>query len=131
MRTSTIRIAAAAVLGLILLSAACFAAYWRGHRDAMHDEVITNLRHNLTLYRLLKAGDTNLLASKLRFSVYAYADYYDRHFGGELISYQMFARDLSDAHTIANEERSNVVQFTSNSLRKNLNQKIQQNVTNQ
>jgi hypothetical protein len=63
----TFRILFSIVIGLILLGAGYFDGYVRGHRAAMHNEVIFDLRHGLTLYRLEQRGDTNQLDSKLRF----------------------------------------------------------------
>jgi hypothetical protein len=126
----TFRILLSVVAGLVLLAAGYFGGYVRGHRVAMHDEVIFDLRHGLTLYRLEQRGDTNQLESKLRFSIYAYSDYYDRHFGSEKVTYEGLAKDLAEARMMAGQERTNVVVFTKASLIRQVNDAIKTNETN-
>ena len=114
--------------GLILLAAGYFGGYTRGHRAAMRGEVVFDLRHGLTLYRLEQRGDTNQLESKLRFSIYAYSDYYDQHFGSEPVP-NYLAKDLAEARTMASQERTNVVHFTKDSLIRQVNEEIKTNET--
>ena len=108
----TFRILFSIVTGLILLSAGYLVGYTRGHRAALHDQTVFDLRHNLMLYRLAIQGDTNRLDDRLRFSIYANSDYYDQNFGGLTVTNKYLARDLTEARAIASQERTNVVFFS-------------------
>ena len=126
----TFRILLSIVIGLILLGAGYLVGYTRGHRAASHDQTVFDLRHNLMLYRLAMQGDTNRLDDRLRFSIYAYSDYYDLNFGGLTVTNKYLARDLTEARAIASHERTNVVFFSNSaSLLKLVKDRMETNGT--
>jgi hypothetical protein len=97
------------IVGVVGLAAACcILGYSLGHRSAVKDQARFDMSVNLGLYRLLEAGNTNAVASKLRFLVYMDSDDYDRYCSGETVT-PNFAKTLADAREIAAQERSRAV----------------------
>jgi hypothetical protein len=115
------------MIGLTLLCAGYLFGYRRGHRVTFYNQTVFDLRHNLMLYRLVKAGDTNRLEGKIRFSIFAYSDYYDRNFGDEKVASKYLSNALVEARIIASQERTNVVLFTKETLVRKINEMIQTN----
>ena len=108
MKKNVIIVGAAVTLAAV----SCIVGYAVGQRSAVRDQDRFDLSVNLGLYRLLEKGDTNAVASKLRFLVYMDSDYYDSHFNSETVT-AGFAKTLADARAIAAEERGQVVPVSS------------------
>ena len=107
MKKNVIIVGAAVTLAAV----SCIVGYAVGQRSAVRDQDRFDLSVNLGLYRLLEKGDTNAVASKLRFLVYMDSDY-DSHFSSETVT-AGFAKTLADARAIAAEERGQVVPVSS------------------
>ena len=105
------------ILLVFVLAGVCltiyFIGYGRGHRAAVYDRLVYDVRADLHFYRLSEAGDTNQLQSTFRFCVFRDTDYYDRYFSGETVTNQYFLKDLADARVIASQERTQVVSVDS------------------
>ena len=126
MRTIILRVLLVSGLVVVCLGA-YIIGYGRGHRAAVYDRLVYDVRTDLHFYRLSEAGDTNQLQSTFRFCVFRDSDYYDRYFSGETVTNQYFLKDLADARVIASQERTQVVSV--DSALKQMNKEIRTNAT--
>jgi hypothetical protein len=126
MRKITTRILLILVLAVVCLGA-YITGYGRGHKAAVYDRLLYDMRADLHFYRLAEAGDTNQLESTFRFCIFRDADYYDRYFSGETVTNQYFLKDLADARVIASQERTQVVSV--DSALQQMNEEIRTNAT--
>jgi hypothetical protein len=117
------------IIFVFALAAIClviyFIGYGRGHKAAVYDRLVYDVRSDLHLYKLLEAGDTNQLQSTFRFFVFRDADYYDRYFSGKTVTNQYFIKDLTDARIIASQERTQVVSL--DVITQQFNERLQTN----
>ena len=127
MRTKLFTIIVTFSVALVCLGVAYLAGYARGHRAADRDATKFGLVSSLGLYGLQERGETNRLAARIRFMIFAYSDYYDRNFSGEPGADEYFLKNLAAARAIAGQERTNLVSVDSallqinNLLRTNAN----------
>ena len=113
MHTKPFRVLLFFILVIACLGFAYLTGYGRGHRAAVYDQTTFGVLNYLSLYKLSQQGDTNRLNAKLRFMIFGYSDYFDKHFSSDRDTNQFFSNSLLEARAIANQERPHVVNVDS------------------